>query len=56
MLTSSSIPDFSLAKDGGQGWLSRVQATYRKVVGKYKDVEKNVCSTDYPNDDLESTF
>ena len=45
-----------LAKDGEQGWLSRLHKRYRKAVGEYKNMENDIYSNDSPNDDLESTF
>ena len=53
---TSSILDFSLAKDGERGWLSRVRTRYRKAVEGYKDIENNFYSNDFLNDDLESKF
>ena len=41
-----------LAKDGEQGWLSRLHKRYRKAVGKYKNMENDIYSNDSPNDDL----
>ena len=45
-----------IAKDREKGWLSRLHTRYRKIVGKYKDMENNFYSNDSPNDDLESRF
>jgi hypothetical protein len=50
----SSIPAFSLAKDGERWWLSKLRTRYTKVVGGHKDIENNFYSNDSPNNDLES--
>jgi hypothetical protein len=48
--------DLSLAKDGEWLWLSRLCTRYRNVVKKYKDVEHDLYSNDFTNDDLEIRF
>jgi len=45
-----------LAKYEEQEWLSRLHKSYRKAVGKYKDVENDFYSNDSQNDYLKSRF
>jgi len=52
--SSSSIPGFSLAKDGERGWLSKVRTKYRETVGRWKDIESGFYSNGSPNEDLEN--
>jgi hypothetical protein len=53
-MNTFSILDFSLAKDGERGRLSRVCTRYKKSVRGYKDIESDFYSNDSPNDDLEN--
>ena len=48
--------DILYSKDGEPEWFSRLHTKYRKVVGKYKDIENDFYSNDSLNDDLESRF
>ena len=60
--TSSSIEylnidilySFSLVKDEGREWLSKLCIRYRKTVGKHKDIEIDFYSNDSLNDDLDN--
>jgi hypothetical protein len=51
---SSSIPGFSLAKDGERGWLSKVRTKYRETIVRWKDIESGFYSNGSPNEDLEN--
>ena len=53
---TSSILNFSPAKDGERGWLSRVRTRYRKAVRECKDIGNDFYSNNSLNDDLDSRF
>jgi hypothetical protein len=53
-ILSSSIPGFSLAKDGERGWLSKMHTKYRETVVRWKDIESGFYSNSSPNEDLEN--
>jgi hypothetical protein len=44
LILLSSVSDFSLAKDGEWGWLSRVRTRYREVVREGKHIESELYS------------
>ena len=50
----SSIPDFSLAKNRRQKWLSRVPMKYKKIVEESKKYKNDFYANDSLNDNLES--